>query len=416
MATTRSHTIRVDDLRAPQLTDVQKQALSLATQNPVALTVDAVLETASRRTGLTDFGPSDFTKRLAVWLAEYSRSANRTALGGAMAFRMCARYATARLRLQDLFQKYPQIADEQIVAPIIVIGLPRSGTTHLLNALATDDRFQSLPLWESYEPVRPTDSADQRYARALKEHEQGQILLPHQQAMHPMSPDHIHEEIELQGPDFSSYTFEWFASSAPTWRDYYLAHDQTPHYLYMKRALQAIQWQRQDQRRWILKSPQHLEQLGPLLAAFPDAVLVVTHRDPVSVLQSAATMVTYSARLHSKTVDPPAIFDYWADRIDNLLRSSVRDRHLLNDRPSIDIGFSDFMNDQLGIIEAVYRNAEVDFEPQRTTALAYLQSHRRGNSGHIAYDVRADFDADPQQLHDRFRFYTSAFNVRKEVW
>lgn len=415
MTSVQSQTIRVADLRSPRLTEIQRDALSFAAQNPATLTVDAVLETASRRTGLTDFGSADFTERLAVWLGEYSHDPNRTALGGAMAFRLCARYATARLQLQHLIAQHPEVEDEPIQAPIIVIGLPRSGTTHLLNALAADDRFQSLPLWESYEPVRPSRGQDHRYDRTLKEHERGQALLPHQQAMHPMSPNHIHEEIELQGPDFSSYTFEWFASCAPHWRDYYLAHDQTRHYAYMRKTLQAIQWQRGDRRRWILKSPQHLEQLGPLLTVFPDAAIVVTHRDPVSVVQSAATMLAYAARLHSKTVDSTAIFGYWTDRIEGLLRSLVRDRHLLDYRPLIDIAFKDFMNDQLGAVEAIYRIAGMEFETQRDTTVAYLDSHPRGGAGRIEYDVRADFGADPGQLHRRFSFYTDRFEIRREV-
>ena len=86
-------------------------------------------------------------------------------------------------------------------------------------------------------------------------------------------------------PDFSSYNQEWVVR-APRWRDHYLAHDQTPHYAYMKTVLHILQWFR-PRERWVLKSPQHLEQLGPLLATFPDATIVVTHRDPVAVIQSA---------------------------------------------------------------------------------------------------------------------------------
>ena len=94
-----------------------------------------------------------------------------------------------------------------------------------------------------------------------------QAAAPLVAAMHPMEPDHVHEEIELQLPDFSSYNLEWVAR-APAWRDYYLSHDQTPHYEYMKTVLQILQWYRPRQR-WVLKSPQHLEQLGPLLLDLP---------------------------------------------------------------------------------------------------------------------------------------------------
>ena len=100
------------------------------------------------------------------------------------------------------------------------------------------------------------DGVDPRLARCRSHFELQDGLLPHLRAMHWMTPEHVHEEIELQAPDFSSYILEWIAH-APRWRDYYLAHDQRPHYAYMKKALKALQWQRGPDR-WILKSPQHL--------------------------------------------------------------------------------------------------------------------------------------------------------------
>ncbi len=111
---------------------------------------------------------------------------------------------------------------------------------------------------------RPADAgADPRYRRAEEQWQAMEAMLPYMAAMHPMRPDHIHEELELQLPDFSSYQLEWVAR-VPGWRDYYLAHDQTPHYQYLKTVLQILQWRRPGER-WVLKSPQHLEQLGPLL-------------------------------------------------------------------------------------------------------------------------------------------------------
>ena len=241
---------------------------------------------------------------------------NRTALGRAMIYSMCVRNASNRLKLIELWRRHPEIDDVELPEPIIVVGLPRSGTTHLLNLIAADQRLRSLPLWESYDPlpnelvgpnapppthleVRPDDP---RIARVQREWEQSQALLPHQAAMHPMDPHHIHEEIELMSPDFASYGLEWVAN-VPRWRDYYLSTDQTPHYAFMKRVLQTLQWIR-PRSRWILKSPQHFEQLRPLMTVFGDAHIVMTHRDPLSVIQSAATMAAYSARVQSHEVRP----------------------------------------------------------------------------------------------------------------
>ena len=155
------------------------------------------------------------------------------------------------------------------------------------------------------------------------------------------------------GPDFASYNFEW-RWHAPAWRDHYLAHDQSPHYAYMRRVLQLLTWQ--DQRagrpprdRWVLKCPQHLEQLTALHATFPEATILMTHRDPVSVIASAATMAAYGDRMRRSPVDPPRTGQYWADRIEIMLGACVRDRGVVPDDRVLDIAFDRFMADDQAV-------------------------------------------------------------------
>ena len=273
--------IRIDDLGAPVLNELQQMGIAYGESTPTDLSVDAVCAAAIARTGLEDFGPDDFRQRLGMQLAEMDADEERTGLGRMLMFSDCTRYASNRLLIHDLLSRHPEILEIPITQPVIVVGLPRSGTTHLVNLLAADTRFRSMPLWESYEPVpnpkepAAVDGVDPRWTRCDGAWQAMQAAAPFVAAMHPMEPDHVHEEIELQLPDFSSYTHEWVAR-APQWRDYYLSNDQMPHYAYMKKVLQIMQWYR-PRERWLLKSPQHLEQLGPLLATFPDATIV---RDP----------------------------------------------------------------------------------------------------------------------------------------
>ena len=117
----------------------------------------------------------------------------------------------------------------------------------------------------------------------------------------------------------------------PSWREHYRSSDQTRHYRYLYRVLQALQHARGGQR-WVLKSPQHLEQLGPLSTVFPDATHVLTHRDPGEVTVSMVTMIVYAARMHLDRVDPIAISGYWQDLLADLLTACVRDRDLLRAR------------------------------------------------------------------------------------
>jgi hypothetical protein len=418
-----AHALRIDDLAAPVLNDVQRMGLAHGERHETDLSVDAVCAAAVARTGLADFGPDDFRARLAVQLEEMDADPERTGLGRLLTFQDAVRALANRLRIHELLARHPEIADVELTAPVIVVGLPRSGTTHLVNLLAADRRFRSLPLWESYEPVPdPTETSgagvDPRWTRCQQAWEAMQAGAPLVAAMHPMAPDHVHEEIELQVPDVSSYTHEWVAR-APRWRDHYLAHDQTPHYAYMRRLLQVVQWFRGDDGcdRWLLKSPQHLEQIGPLLATFPDATIVVTHRDPVAVVQSTATMLTYGARTAYRTPRPDWYRDYWTDRIGRLLDASLRDRHLLPADRTTDVLFHEYMADEMATVARVHDLAGMALTDEARAQIdAYRTSHPRGRDGRVVYDLRRDFDVTPEEVRARFDAYLDRFaDVRIEV-
>ncbi len=412
--------VRIRDLAAPQLTAFQKLARAGAEQIPVSLDTESVLAEAVERTGLSNFGADDFRARLALWLQSLEEDAGLGAVGRIGAYRDCVRYAANRLRLEDLLVRHPEILDVEVRRPIIIAGLPRSGTTHLLNLIAADARLRSLPYWESLEPIPDPRAApaasgeDPRRARCQKGYEQSDALMPLLKNMHEMAPDHVHEEIELQALDFSCYELEWIAT-VPRWRDYYLEHDQTPHYAYLRKALQALQWLRGPDR-WVLKSPQHMEQLGPLLSTFPDATIVLTHRDPVSVIASAITMLTYGDRLRRTKVDPPAVAEYWCDRIETLLRACVRDRDRIPATQSLDVPFHEFMADDLGTVERTYALAQLELtDDARHSLEGFLRENPRGKHGRILYDLERDFGIDPNALRKRFDFYFERFPIRAEI-
>ena len=416
-----SDEIRIDDLASPVLNDLQRMGLEYGETVHTDLSVDAVCEAAVAATGLDDFGPDDFRERLDVQLSEMDADEERTGLGRMMMFGDCLRYASNRLRIRDLLLEHPEILDIEIDRPVIVIGLPRSGTTNLVNLLASDSRFRSMPLWESYEPVpnpdepAEVDGVDPRWTRCQKAWEAMQAGAPFIAAMHPMNPDHVHEELELMLPDFSSYNLEWVART-PRWRAHYLGHDQTPHYAYMKTVLQILQWYR-PRERWVLKSPQHLENIGPLMATFPDATVVVTHRDPVAVVQSTITMVTYGARTSYRTTRPDWYRDYWTDRIGRLLDASIRDRALLPEGRTFDVYFHEYMADEIGTIGRIYDAAGIELtDTARAEIEAHRAAHPRGKDGRVVYDLRGDFDVTPEGVRTRFGAYFDAFpNVRIEV-
>jgi hypothetical protein len=440
----QSKEVRFTDIADPELGWQQRLALWFGDRKKVSFAMGAVLSAAEKRTGCSDFGADDFQERLQVLLDEYKADDGLTGLNRHILFNNLVRYASTRLLVEDVLKKHPEIHDLEIKEPIIVVGLPRSGTTHLLNLLAADSRFLSLPLWESYEPlhvpgkerpgalhatwIRLADGLrawrdkdftpsphqfDPRYRRCDFEWKMMQLMAPHIAAMHPMNPDHIHEELELMGPDFSSYIFEWTAM-VPNYRDHYYKTDQTPHYEYMKKVLKILQWGKGSDR-WVLKCPQHLEQLPVLQKTFPDATFVVTHRDPVAVIQSAVTMMAYAQRMGRKKVEAGKLIEYWTDRIESLLKASIRDRHVLPEAKSIDILFHEFMADDMGMIEKIYARAGVEMTPDAKGQLrGFLRDHPRGKHGRVIYDLKANFGVDPKSLQDRFDFYYNQFPVRKE--
>lgn len=415
----RPDDIRIADLANPQLNDMQKAALAFGETLQVDFREEYILEQARRRTGLSDFGPDDFRERLRVLREEWDGDTGLTGIGRFALQRYLIRYACNRLLIHDTLRRHPEILDLEIRAPIIVVGLPRTGTTHLLNLMAADSRFRSLPLWESYEPIPLPgegplpDGTEPRYQRCAEDWENMKMMGPLLEAMHPMNPDHIHEELELMSADFASYNFEWLTMS-PRWRDSYYATDQTPHYEYMKNALKILQWLRGPDR-WVLKCPQHLEQLPVLKKVFPDATVAVTHRDPVAVIQSAVTMLAYGQRLSRKKVETKALIDYWSDRVERLLRACVRDRDVLPAERSIDVPFHEFMADDIGMVERIYRKAGLEMTPAARGELQhFMEHHPRGKFGQVIYDLKGDFGVDPADLRKRFDFYFERFPVRPE--
>ena len=326
--------IHIEDLCAPRFSpEVDEMVVAMAAMAPgCELEVDALHRRAAEETGLDDFGPRDYTERLQVLVDALVDVPGLSPMGVVSFHAQLVQLLKNRLLLTDLLARHPEIHEIELEPPIIIAGLPRTGTTHLHNLLAADPALTTLPYWESLEPFPLAAEADTdpagRRARtdaAVWFMNQAMPLFP---LMHEMTTDHVHEEIQLLAIDFSTMYFETLAH-VPTWETYYRAHDQTPHYRYLRTVLQAIQHLR-GADRWVLKSPQHLEQFGVLRAVFPDATVVVTHRDPVEVVVSLATMIAYTARMHADPVDAVGLGRAWADRVEAMLSACVRDRHLLD--------------------------------------------------------------------------------------
>lgn len=418
----------IDDLADPQFSAEVREILDSVAPfaDALALEVDPILEQASAEVGLDDYGDAaevaGLRERLAVLTHAYREDSTLSPMGIVSLHTLLVQLARNRLLVEDLVRRHPEILDIEITAPIVIAGLPRTGTTHLHNLLAADPALRSLPYWESLEPVAlpsdpPDDPADgpggrstvARIERARVGLDFVNAALPHLRRMHDMTAEHVHEEIQLLAIDASTMLFETMAP-IPTWRDHYRASDQTSHYRYLRKVLQVLTHLRGG-TRWVLKSPQHLEQFGPLLRVFPDAVVVVTHRDPVAVTASMTTMITYTSRLQLAEVDPLHVGGYWVDRVGDLLDACLRDRDLLAADRSMDVRFHEFMADDLGTVARIY---ELAGQPLDDRALAghqeYLGSHERDRHGRVAYSLDP-FGTDATAVAARHAAYCRRFGV-----
>lgn len=406
--------IRIPDLREPQRDADEQQIYDMAVSMQVDLTPATLLAAATRRTGLEDLGDPTLVNRLAAQVAAVDADEGLSGLGRYLIRRRLVGLLAARQRFEDFVRRYPEALEVPLEPPIIVVGLPRSGTTHLVNVLASDTRLRSLPWWEIAEPTPVIgdgpgrDGVDPRYLRMLADYEASRQMSPMTALMHDRPPSSIEEECELMDLDLCAYVLEWLAR-VPSWRDTYFGLDQNAHYAFLKRQLQVLSFLR-GPRRWVLKCPQHLEQLGPLLATFPDATIAFTLRDPVAVLQSAITMLAYGDRNRRVEVDADGLAAYWVDRIERLLRAAVRDADLIPADQRIDVEFGEFMRDDVAMASRILQMAGLQVgDDTRGQLEAFVAGNPRGRDGRIVYDLRGDFHLDPAELYDRYAFYLDAF-------
>ena len=411
---------RIDDFARPRLPwPIWTLNRSLEPfKGRVHLDESNLLSTAVKLTGLTDFGDDHFREPLRVLLGALESEARLTLLGRLLLRQWLLQLLTTRLLVQDVVIRHPEILELPVPSPIVILGLPRTGTTHLHNLLSCDPALRWLPYWESVHPVPPAERwptpgrPDPRIKQCQPTMRLLTYVMPLYPLMHEMACDLPHEETQLLAVDLSTMLFEW-TSYVPGYRDWYRAHDQTPAYRYLRKLLQVLQWLRGG-TRWVLKSPQHLEQIRPLLTVFPDVKIVQTHRDPVAVTASLCTLLAYVARMQTERVDLIAVGRYWSARVEDLLRASVRDRSLVPADQVLDVHFHEFMADNVKMVQRIYEFAEQPMTGEVQHVIkSFTAANPRGRLGRIEYHLE-DFGLHPRERRQALRFYQERFDVPDE--
>jgi hypothetical protein len=388
-----------------------------------------LMAAAQRKEGLTDWGPLPFEEPLAV-LADSYADADLNDIGVHILRSGLVHSLRMRLRAQEWIRRHPEIADETIVAPIVVVGMMRSGTTLLQRLLAADKRFHCAYGWEVVEVApkldyRFDDREDPRTAISEKREATSRELAPELFSIHPMYAREPEEEIVFLSDAFLSHVPE-SGAHLPRYRSWIDGQDFAPAYAYLHRMLQFLQWQKrqrageagreghggQTAQRWVLKSPAHLGYLDALRAQFPDLHLVHMHRDPRATIPSGASLNATLHAMHSDRVDRHRVGAEWLQRMGWTNDRAMATRDTWDDDASrcTDIEFDHAVADPIGQVARVYDAIGVPLDTAAEEAMRRWLVERPREPARPPYAAE-DFGLSDAEIDERFAVYNNRFRA-----
>lgn len=385
---------------------------------PVSLDPNDVVKRAVSRAGSSDFGDADFLDGLGRFLRSADQEARLTLLGRIMVRGYAIDNLVNRLSVIDWRKRHPGVADERIVAPLFIIGLPRTGTTILHSVLEQDPANRSPLSWEIQHPCPPatpaTWSDDPRIARMQRTLEQLFELVPGFEAIHPMSATSPEECVAIFTQCFKSEQLlvQFNLPSYQTWLD---DADMRPVYEYHRRFLQHAQSGGVRGGRWVLKSPAHLHQIGTLLEVYPDAKVVHTHRDPIRVCTSIASLMAMLRGAASDHIDLHEIgrqqLDWWA----KLVGAALEHRKRMGDRDHqfFDVRLRETVADPVDVVRRMYAHFDFALDDEVEERMQrFVRDNPRDKHGSHTYTPE-DFGIDPVRDRAPFEEYTAYFGLEE---
>lgn len=360
--------------------------------DPPALEAEAVAQAG----GLHDFGDPIYREALAVLCQSLEAQANLSDFGRGLLRQKFVELLVSRLRIEDYFTRHPEIEDERIAPPLVIVGLPRTGTTLLQRVLAQDPALYSMAWWESRYPVPfPGESLaapEQRIARARGEVKVMVEAMPKLIAIHPMDADQADEEVMLMEHSFRA-AFNAYAQ-VPSYMQWLHTTDETPAYAYLKRVLKFLQWQKRQRgiaaERWVLKAPHHLLRMALLLKLFPGAQIIQTHRDPVETIPSIASFIHTLWCIYGARADARAAGQEWSALMALAFKHTMQVR-ASNPAPFFDVRFIDTVKTPFAVVRAIYGHCGMKLSCEAEAAMQrWMDDNRR--------DSRAGHDYQPEEF------------------
>lgn len=384
-----------------------------------SLDEDALLARARRATGLSDFGDDWFRTPLRRLLHALETEAALTTLGRIIARRDLVRLLANRLRIEDALRRHPEITAARVPSPIVIVGLPRTGTSILHELLAQDPANRVPMTWEVAHPWPPPERAtydrDPRIAAVDRDLAGIDRLIPGFKAMHPMGALLPQECVVLMQHDFASMVWST-THRVPSYQAWLDGHDMRPLYRSHRRQLQYLQW-RCPGERWVLKSPGHLWMLDALLAVYPDARIVQTHRDPLTVVASLTSLVSLLRRLASDRIDPHEIGAYWTALLAAGLERcmATRDRLALPPSQVFDMAFAELLADEIAMVRRIYAHFGLTLSPGAEDRMRrFLADNARDKHGRHRYTL-ANAGLDVATERRRHARYQERFAIPSEA-
>ncbi len=374
-----------------------------------SLEESSLLEAAEARTGLLDYGEPSFREPLRHLLRSIESEARLHPVGRFITRERLVGTLANRMRVTEALRAEPAIAKGRVVAPIVIVGLPRTGTTLLHRLLASDRRIRSLASWEALSPARlPGDDDDAQRIRAATTSERAlSFMAPDFFAVHPIDAHAPEEDVLLLDLSLRSTVAE-STLRVPTFGRWLEDQDQTPAYRMLEDTLKVLWHQRRTSahERWVLKTPHHLEWLDVLLTTFPDATLVWTHRDLGDVVPSFCSMLAHARGVFSDHVDPREVGRSWLRKGARMVERALEVRARAPDR-FIDVRYEDLVADPIPVVRAIQERAGMVFTREaEQSARDRLRAERKDRHGAHVYRL-PDFGLDASELERVFARYRS---------
>ena len=364
--------------------------------------------------GLKNFGDPTYRKGLDVLCASLNSEARLSDFGRGLLEHKIIELLVNRLRIEEFFRLHPEIENEKLAAPVVIVGLPRTGTTLLQRVLSCDPDLYSMHWWESRYPV-PFPGEDLKNPAERIERARGEVkvmvdAMPKLMAIHPMDADQADEEVMLMEHSFMA-SFNAYAN-VPSYMKWLHSSDETPAYDYLKRVLKFLQWQKRQRgvtaQRWVLKAPHHLLRMALLLKEFPGAQVIQTHRDPVDTIPSIASFIDTLWHIYSNAANSAAAGHEWNDLMARAFHHTMEVR-AKNPEPFLDVRFIDTVKKPFEVVRAIYAHTGMTLTPQAEQAMhAWMEHNRRDTRAAHDYNP-ADFGLSEVQLKRDFADYRKKY-------